>query len=151
MNSDKFLNIIENTPLVSIDIILKNSSGEVLLGRRSNRPAKGFWFVPGGRIRKNETLECAMSRISFTELGIELQIKNANLLGAFNHIYEDNFLGSAGVNTHYVALGYEIEVPTKQLLNFDSQHSEIKWWPIDLILENNSVHGNTKAYFESVI
>ena len=57
LTDDKFLDVIKATPLVAIDLIIKNSSGFVLLGKRFNRPARGFWFVPGGRIRKDETLE----------------------------------------------------------------------------------------------
>ena len=149
MNSEDFLNVIERTPLVSIDIILKNQLGEILLGRRTNRPAKDFWFVPGGRIRKNETLHAAMSRISSVELGVELQIDNSKLIGAYDHIYTDNFLGKSGVSTHYVALGYEVNFPSECLLNFDAQHSEVRWWPLSLLLESDLVHDNTKAYFEN--
>lgn len=151
MNSESFLEVIESTPLVSIDIILKNLSGEYLLGKRTNRPAQGFWFVPGGRIRKNETLQAAMSRISLTELGIEILIEHCNLIGAFDHIYTDNFQGKSGINTHYVALGYNVDLPANQPLHFDSQHSEVRWWPRSQLLESNLVHENTKAYFNNKV
>ncbi len=63
--SDKeFMNLIKNAPLVSIDLIVKNKKDEVLLGLRKNAPAKGTWFVPGGRIGKNETLQEAFKRIA---------------------------------------------------------------------------------------
>ncbi|WP_272641214.1 hypothetical protein [Marinomonas mediterranea] len=48
MNNDAFLNIIDSTPLVSIDIILERSDGLFLVGKRVNKPAEGYWFVPGG-------------------------------------------------------------------------------------------------------
>jgi colanic acid biosynthesis protein WcaH len=147
MKPDKFLEIIDNTPLVSIDIILQNPADEVLLGRRVNRPAKGFWFVPGGRIRKNETLEAAMLRISKSELGIDIATKDAKLLGAYDHIYDDNFIGQEGVNTHYVALGYQVLLLPGQTVNFDSQHSEVKWWPVSTLIESMMVHENSKKYF----
>src|SRR5687767_7562775 len=43
LDDDKFLKIIEATPLVSIDLIIRNAQGQVLLGKRLNRPAQGFW------------------------------------------------------------------------------------------------------------
>lgn len=46
--SKTFQTIIGATPLVSIDLIVKKAKGEVLLGYRTNRPAQGDWFVPGG-------------------------------------------------------------------------------------------------------
>jgi colanic acid biosynthesis protein WcaH len=50
-----FKDLIENAPLVSIDLIVRQREG-ILLGKRVNRPAQGFWFVPGGRVYKNESL-----------------------------------------------------------------------------------------------
>lgn len=58
----EFLEIVRLTPLVSIDLIVLDQAGDVLLGRRVNRPAQGMWFVPGGRIRKDETLADAFKR-----------------------------------------------------------------------------------------
>ena len=60
-------------PLISIDLLVQNEHGEYLLGLRNNRPAQGYWFVPGGRVLKNETLDGAFKRLTFEELGIELK------------------------------------------------------------------------------
>ncbi|NRB41791.1 MAG: GDP-mannose mannosyl hydrolase [Pseudomonadales bacterium] len=147
MNTEKFLEIVDSTPLVSIDIILQNCAEEVLLGRRLNRPAKGYWFVPGGRIRKNETLKDAMLRISSVELGFEIALEDTELLGAYDHIYEDNFSAKEGVNTHYVALGHKASMHKGQSIDFDSQHSEIRWWSVSELMESELVHENTKKYF----
>ena len=68
----KILEIIEATPLVSVDLIIRNPFQKVLLGKRTNRPAKGYWFVPGGRILKNETIYQALKRISEVEVGLNL-------------------------------------------------------------------------------
>ncbi len=145
LNDTDFLHIVDATPLVSIDLILRNESGEVLLGRRANRPAQGMWFVPGGRIRKNERVNDALKRISQRELGVT--IGQAKLLGVFDHIYPDNFLGAPGVNTHYVVLGMEAELPGGLTFTVDDQHEELKWWAVKELLGEPSVHENTKAYF----
>lgn len=49
---DTFKTVIESTPLVSIDLIVLNSEGKILLGKRLKHPAQGYWFVPRGRILK---------------------------------------------------------------------------------------------------
>ena len=49
-----FKTVIASTPLISIDLVIKNNTGRILLGKRTNRPAQGFWFVPGGRVLKDE-------------------------------------------------------------------------------------------------
>lgn len=86
------------------------------MGRRINEPAKGTWFVPGGRIYKNEDLEDAFRRISNDELGVELTIIQAHLFGAFTHKYQTNALGAAGVTTHYVVLAYDLGILAFRLI-----------------------------------
>ena len=141
------LEIIEATPLVSIDLVLRNPSNKVLLGKRNNRPAMGYWFVPGGRIFKNETINQALKRISEVELGQDLSTKAPSLLGAYDHIYEDNFLNVKGINTHYVVLAFVIALQQEIEVKSDEQHTELKWWEVDKLLQDQTVHQNTKVYF----
>jgi colanic acid biosynthesis protein WcaH len=141
------LTIIQHTPLVSIDLIIYNPKGEVLLGLRRNRPARGTWFVPGGRIRKDERISLALLRIAKTEVGLELEPRSAHLLGVYEHMYEDNFSGKAGVSTHYVVLGFEIHLDAPFDPQGDDQHSRMQWWSIKQLLASPEVHANTKAYF----
>ena len=54
LDKDTFSTVIQNTPLISIDLIVENKKGQILLGKRVNEPALGYWFVPGGRIFKDE-------------------------------------------------------------------------------------------------
>ena len=43
LDAKTFRTVIENTPLVSIDLCLV-CDGQVLLGKRTNEPLKGEWF-----------------------------------------------------------------------------------------------------------
>ena len=141
----EFANVISGAPLVSIDLIVKNDQGEVLLGKRHNKPAKGYWFVPGGRIRKNERSRDALSRIAQGELGITAT--QGKLLGVFDHFYDDNVFGMPGFGTHYVALGYQLELSCTSRISPDAQHTELTWWSIAHLLASEEVHQNTKLYF----
>jgi len=148
MEENKILEIIEATPLVSVDLIIRNPFQQVLLGKRINRPAKGYWFVPGGRILKNETINQALKRISEVEVGLNLLTKAPRLFGAYDHIYDDNFLNINGINTHYVVLAFTITLQKEIEVKPDDQHSDLKWWEIDNLLEEPTVHQNTKVYFK---
>ena len=147
MENKSFLNIVASAPLVSIDLIIRDEDGRVLLGKRLNRPAQGYWFVPGGSIRKNERLVNAFARISKGELGHPLELEQAHFLGIFEHLYEDNFLGEKGIGTHYIVLAYESRLNPATPIVLDGQHSEARWWDVEALLESTSVHVNTKAYF----
>ncbi len=137
--------IVKHTPLVAIDLIVRNKEGKILLGLRKNRPARGYYFVPGGRIFKNETLDEAFRNISRNELGIELDRKDAKFLGVFEHIYNDNFFGNE-FGTHYIVLAHLIDIDFELELP-EEQHSDYIWLTPEEILENEKVHQYTKNYF----
>jgi colanic acid biosynthesis protein WcaH len=126
LSRDVFLAVIANTPLVSIDLIIRNADNAILVGRRINEPAKNYWFVPGGRIRKDETLEAAFARLTQHELGRGYGIEQAKLLGAFTHQYDNNALNEPGVTTHYVVLAYEIRLDEPDF-DLSAQHGDGRW------------------------
>ncbi|GAM63316.1 GDP-mannose mannosyl hydrolase [Vibrio ishigakensis] len=103
LSLEAFKSVVRNAPLVSIDLVVRNNKGEVLLGERTNRPAQGFWFVPGGRILKDESLEQAFSRLTLMELGKALKLTSARFHGVYEHFYNDNF-SEDDFSTHYVVL-----------------------------------------------
>jgi colanic acid biosynthesis protein WcaH len=142
-----FENVIRLTPLVAIDMIVRSPNGRVLLGRRNYEPAKGYFFVPGGRITKSETLAAAFRRISLAELGAEKEIEEARFLGVYEHFYPTNRLERAGFGTHYVVLAYELTSPVQDALLPKEQHGEYAWQTETELLNCPGVHENTKAYF----
>ena len=139
--------VVRLTPLVSIDLVLRNDAQRVLLGLRTNEPAKGTYFVPGGRIWKDERLQDAFDRILKTETGLSLPFSGARFLGVYEHLYETNRFGQPGYGTHYVVLGYEMNVGQISQVGGDAQHSHYVWFNEDEIVQAENVHENTKAYF----
>ena len=71
LGQQAFLEVIDRTPLVAIDLVVVDPQQRVLCGKRTNQPARGFWFAPGGRILKGETLDAAFARIATAELGAD--------------------------------------------------------------------------------
>ena len=139
-----FKMIIDSAPLISIDILLKKD-GKVLLGKRVNKPAQGYFFSMGGRVNKNEAIANAMARIAKNELNIELKYI-PKFIDVFEHFYDDSIYDN--VSTHYVNLAYEYEV--EEIPNLPTkQHDEYKWFTIDELLQSEQVHKYTKDYFRN--
>ena len=132
-------------PLVSIDFVVYAETGRVLLGLRNNSPAKGFWFTPGGRIRKNETHANAKQRIAAMELGDPLLAANAKLMGVWDHFYDDSAF-STEVSTHYVNLPYLVQVEKEFEPPIEDQHRDWSWRKVSEALEDVGVHPYAKAY-----
>lgn len=145
-----FRNLVRWAPIASIDLILTNRAGEVLLGYRSNRPARNRWFVPGGRIFKNERIADALVRIARRETGVAVDPASARFDGVYQHFYRDSVFGpSRRLPTHYVVLAYRIALKDTKEVRGDSQHRELAWFTPRELLRRASVHENTKAYFRS--
>ena len=126
---------------------IKNKQGQALLGQRLNRPAKNYWFVPGGRILKDESLSDAFNRLTLEELGTQLNIQAAELLGPYDHFYQDNVFNS-DFSTHYVAIAYVVILDDElQALPLNLQHAGYQWFNVDELLTHDLVHSNTKNYF----
>lgn len=146
-----FSTVLDSTPLVSIDLIVQNANGAVLLGQRNNRPAQGYWFVPGGRILKNESLAAAFERLTLNELGQRFAITSATLQGPYDHFYSDSVFGETP-STHYVAIAYRLPVTALAALSNlttlpEEQHSAYRWFSVAELLADPAVHPHTKAYF----
>ncbi|RVU37462.1 GDP-mannose mannosyl hydrolase [Rheinheimera riviphila] len=141
-----FTQVIQSTPLVAIDLLVENNAGEILLGQRLNRPAQGFWFVPGGRILKNEALASAFARLTQAELGVAIDFQQAQLQGAYDHFYADYVFGE-GISTHYVALAYRVRVAVELSQLPQQQHAAYRWLKVCDLLADPTVHQHTKAYF----
>ncbi|MXR50436.1 NUDIX domain-containing protein [Halovenus sp. WSH3] len=131
--------IVRNVPIVSVDLIVRTESG-IVLGKRQNEPAKGEWFIPGGRVLKNETRTEAVHRIAKHELGVEVDVIES--LGAFEHIYDTAEI--EGVESkHYLANGYVVDPKTEQFQP-DDQHADFQVFTSP----PESLHPNVTAYIE---
>lgn len=148
LTQDQFTQVVAYTPLISIDFIVRNPAGQVLLGRRTNKPAQGYWFVPGGRIFKDEIIEHAFMRIGRAELGVPLSIDQGRFLGVYEHFYKDSTFDDF-LSTHYVVLAFEISSEFDLMELPLSQHVTFRWFEVEYLMSSESVHHNTKAYFDT--
>lgn len=141
-----FETVIASTPLVSIDLLVKNRQGEYLFGLRKNRPAQGYWFVPGGRIQKSESLDAAFRSLTHEELGLFLERSAAQFKGVYEHFYKDSIFGEE-VSTHYVVLAFDITLPADSAILDSQQHSVVLWIkPVEL--SRNLVYQHSLDYFQ---
>jgi len=144
LSRDRFATVVESAPLVSIDFVIRDGEGRFLAGLRSNEPARGCWFVPGGRIRKDEPVAAAIERLLRDEVGGAPGARE--FLGVFEHFYATNALGISGVTTHYVVLGFLVRAEPGWSPRGDAQHERFAWLEPAEALADDRVHENTKVY-----
>ena len=145
LDKNTFSTVIANTPLISIDLIVRDSEDKVLLGKRINKPAQNSWFVPGGRIYKNEKINDAFKRITEDEIGVEIDLHSCIFKGIYQHFYDDNVFNDE-FSTHYVVLAFELRLTNTPMTN--EQHENYKWFDENELLENDDVYFYVKDYFD---
>ena len=71
---------------VGVGACILNETGEVLLAQRGPlaKNERGTWEIPGGGVEFGETLEAALKREIFEEIGVEIEI--ISLLQVCDHI-----------------------------------------------------------------
>ena len=149
LTNEIFEIVLENSPLVSVDIILENEKNQILLGKRRNQPAKGSWFVPGGRIRKGELIIDALKRVALEEVGLVIKNHKYNFLGAFDHIYDNSIFSTEArpSSTHYVALGFHYQIRAEEVSEVENpQHSELSWMSLKTASSIDGLHKLSHDY-----
>jgi colanic acid biosynthesis protein WcaH len=150
LEKEAFKTVVKNTPLVSIDICIV-WDGKILLGKRKNDPLKGFFFTPGGRILKNEAHIDCLNRVASSELGLIVgDIKQAELMGVWDHFYENSIFGE-GVSTHYVNLPHCIHYDQRPDILLDEQHEAFEWFDLNKVANGNEFHRYMKSYASWII
>jgi colanic acid biosynthesis protein WcaH len=145
LDAQTFKSVIENTPLVSIDLCLI-CNGQILLGKRLNEPLKGRWFTPGGRIHKNETWKDALLRIAEVELGLgDTAVESFSLMGVWDHFYNNSALDQ-DTSTHYVNVPHYAEFKSRPQITLDDQHGEFKWFDLAVVSIDEKFNAYMRNY-----
>lgn len=152
MLSEKlFKTIVEHAPLFAMDFVVVNENHELLVGKRLNAPAKNWWFVPGGRVFKGETLSQAFERLTKQELGVSFNIEQAARLGLYEHFYNDSVFGK-NINTHYINSTYYLNIDCDKLnLPYQVQHETYRWIPICQVESDQTIHKYSKVFLSDFL
>lgn len=95
-----FYFVSQLTPLVNVDLLVKNKKGQVLLTWREDQFYGPAWHIPGGIIRFKEKIEDRIEKVAQLELGATVQFspEPIHIRGLVNN--ERNIRG------HFISLLY---------------------------------------------
>ncbi len=136
---DLYRQIHATMPIPCVDAIMYHE-GHILLCKRTNNPAKGLYWFPGGRVLKGETLHDAVKRKVREETGLEVTIQEN--LGVDETMFPDGPFGGA---THTINALFLVTPSTTDVV-MDAQHDALLWCtetPLD-------AHPYVRTYMERV-
>jgi colanic acid biosynthesis protein WcaH len=102
---DIFYFISRTTPLVNVDLLVKDKKDRLLLIWRDDEYYGPGWHIPGGIIRFKETLEQRIQRTAKLELGTEVSFDPAPLT------IEQFIMPRWENRAHFISFLYRCSVP----------------------------------------
>ncbi|MFA5880512.1 MAG: NUDIX domain-containing protein [Candidatus Margulisiibacteriota bacterium] len=70
-----FLFITRSTPMINVDLLIKDERGRTLLSWRNDTFHEPGWHIPGGIIRYKEEISTRIIKVAENEIGIKLDFK----------------------------------------------------------------------------
>ncbi|MDE0117754.1 MAG: NUDIX domain-containing protein [bacterium] len=104
--------------------------GAILLIRRGSPPGEGLWSVPGGRVKRGESLAEAVGRELREETGLSGEVGEA--VGWTELI---------GRRRHYVVVDYRVTVAPDAAPTAGSDAADAAWVALDELAEWDLVDG----------
>lgn len=101
-----FLYISGLTPLVNVDLLIKDEKGRTLLSWRNDLYEEHGWHVPGGIVRFKEALETRVQRVAETEIGVPIIFEKTPI--AFNQL----ILNDYNARGHFLSFLYKCSLPS---------------------------------------
>lgn len=113
---DLFLYISRITPMVNVDLLIKDELGRTLLSWRDDKYAGTGWHIPGGIIRFKESFETRIKKVAEIEIGSEIKF-DLNPL-AINQTFNND----QDIRGHFISLLYKCALPA----SFIPDNKELK-------------------------
>jgi colanic acid biosynthesis protein WcaH len=131
---------LDRLPQICVEPLLVHD-GAVLLARRTNEPAAGEWFWPGGRLYKGERLAAAARRIAREEFGVEVALDER--LGVAEHFWDRSSVAGAD-SRHTVNVVSRVRpVDEEFAVTLDDQHDDYRF----VAKPDDDCHEYVREYF----
>ena len=71
--------VSRSTPIVNVDLLIRDETGRILLSWRDDEFAGSGWHIPGGIVRFKETMEDRLLKVANIEIGTEVEYDSSPL------------------------------------------------------------------------
>lgn len=94
------------TPMVNVDLLIKDENGRTLLSWRNDEFSGASWHVPGGIVRFKEKLETRILKVAEKEIGAAIEFEPVPL--AINQV-----MCSHDIRGHFISILYRCHLSGK--------------------------------------
>jgi ADP-ribose pyrophosphatase YjhB (NUDIX family) len=122
---DIFYYISRNTPLINVDLLIKDESNRVLLAWRDDQYSGKGWHIPGGIIRYKENIKDRINKVAENEIDSCVVCSKEPI--AINEIVANGQKNRA----HFISLLYSCKISKEYRINnggLESNHPGFLKW-----------------------
>jgi ADP-ribose pyrophosphatase YjhB (NUDIX family) len=104
LSEELFLFVSRVTPMVNVDLLLKNENGSTLLAWRDDQDCGEGWHLPGGIVRFKEKLNTRILEVAKKEIGTKVEFEP-------NPIATNEIMLKQKTRGHFVSFLYKCHLP----------------------------------------
>lgn len=123
---DDYQRILNVLPVLCVDCLIVHNN-KCLLLKRTNEPAKGQYWFPGGRIHKMETIKKAAIRKAREEVNLNCRFQE--IVSVEQSMFEKN--GELPTDVHTVNICCKLVAESISEIALDEQHNCYIWVTTD--------------------
>lgn len=114
------------TPLINVDLLIKDELRRTLLSWRDDQYSGTGWHLPGGVIRFKETMEARVKKVAESEIGVEVEFDPNPI--AINQMINNEW----DIRGHFISILYKCSLPSAFVLTKNNELEEtdpgyLKW------------------------
>ncbi len=123
---EAFYFVSQLTPMINVDLLVKNKLGQTLLTWRDDKFYGPAWHIPGGIIRFKEKIEDRINKVAENELGCEVKFCTTPL------DIREMMNKDRDIRGHFISMLYSCEIVgnpdiLKKSLDNNPQHGQWAW------------------------
>ena len=123
---EAFYFVSQLTPMINVDLLVKNKLGQTLLTWRDDKFYGPAWHIPGGIIRFKEKIEDRINKVAEHELGCEVKFCTTPL------DIREMMNKDRDIRGHFISMLYSCEIVgnpdnLKRSLDNNPQHGQWAW------------------------
>lgn len=149
LGHDVFHFVSSLTPIVNVDLLIKNKKQETLLTWREDEFYGPGWHLPGGVVRFKEDPETRIRQVALTELGCIVNFSKVPLT------VRSQITNDRNVRGHFLSLLYSCSLETQPALELKATNASPQngQWEWHIIAPQNlvSVHDSFRVYIDGNI
>lgn len=130
------------TPMVNVDLLIKNREGAILLTWRDDQFYGPGWHLPGGVIRFKETFAERIQAVATSELNTQVSFSETPIMAqqVMNH--------SRDTRGHFISLLFtaELEAPLDDAQRYVPEKPKTNQWQWHLHMPDNLITVHKRIY-----